>query len=106
MVVAMAHVKDPPPALSRCHPDVRLEMQGILQVALEKRPERRPDAPTLGKLIGDAVQRLGDAADNGPDAGGALDDLPSISRAIGELRFPSGASTAAGRGDGEESSSS
>jgi len=106
MVVAMAHVKDPPPPLSRCHPDVRLEMQGIVQVALEKRPERRPDAPTLGKLIGDAVQRLGDAADNGPEAGGALEDLPSISRAIGDLRFPSGASspapTLADHGDGEE----
>ena len=106
MVVAMAHIKDPPPPLSRCHPDVRLEMQGVLQAALEKRPDRRPDAPTLQKLLGDAVKRLGDAADNGPEAGGALEDLPSISRAIGDLRFPSGASTpaptVADHGDGEE----
>ena len=106
MVVAMAHINDPPPPLSRCHPDVRLEMQGVLQAALEKHPDRRPDAPTLQKLLADAVQRLGDAADNGPEAGGGLDDLPSISRAIGDLRFPSGASTPAptlvDHGDGEE----
>ena len=87
MVVAMAHVKDTPPPLSRCHPDVRLEMWKILESTLEKHPERRPDALTLKKLLGAAVQRLGDAADNGPAAGGALEDLPSISRAIGDLQL-------------------
>ena len=100
MAVAMAHINDPPRPLSRCHPDVRLEMQGVLQSALEKRPERRPDALTLMKLLGDAVERLGDAADHGPEAGGALDSLPSVSKAIGDLQLSSGA--AASSGEAEE----
>ncbi len=85
MAVAIAHINDPLPPLRSCHPDVRLEMQGVVQAALEKRPDRRPDAATLKKLLGDAVERLGDAADNGPETSGTLEELPSVSRATPTL---------------------
>jgi CheY-like chemotaxis protein/tRNA A-37 threonylcarbamoyl transferase component Bud32 len=63
MAVAMMHLHDPPPPLRSVHADVRETMQGVLDVALEKNPDDRPDALEFRKVLASAVESLGEAAD-------------------------------------------
>jgi serine/threonine protein kinase/CheY-like chemotaxis protein len=60
MALAMMHMNETPPPLTRPGPAARAEMQQLLDWALAKQPKDRPTARELGEALAGFVERLGD----------------------------------------------
>ncbi|MGE3372920.1 MAG: response regulator [Vicinamibacteria bacterium] len=60
MAVAMMHINEPPPPLTRLASPAREEMQRLLDWTLAKKPPERPSARELGAALAQVVDRLGD----------------------------------------------
>jgi DNA-binding response OmpR family regulator len=88
MALAMMHINDAPPPLTRLDPAARGPMQELLSRVLAKRPADRPNSEVLSRELGQVVDRLGESALLGPvAAGGSHGPTPTASEL--EIATPS-----------------
>jgi serine/threonine protein kinase/CheY-like chemotaxis protein len=95
MAVAMMHINEPPPPLTRLASPAREEMQKLLDWTLAKKPAERPSARELGAALAQVVDRLGDDARFTPVSSGDA----SVSVIGGPLEIE----TLDSRGDAQQS---